>query len=231
FSGLAGREKERMTYKDICLTASELKAIEEHKYYMSKKRGCEVKIEEAIEDFIQNYKSKWESEKQKQDNLEQIEEIKKHKYLRSELEGRDIGDTLAAEEWAQAYAHIWRAEKESLEKNGFLRMFLTVENEKGIHMRPSSAISKLTCQFDCDVYVNKKGMEHFNFILEGKKFINVKSVLGLLALAAVKGEELEFISTGSQAKEALEAISDMYYFKNPGPEDDNRQGSETFECA
>jgi phosphocarrier protein HPr len=219
-----------MSSKEICLTPSELKAIEEHKYFMSKTRGSEVKIEEAIEDFIRNYKSVWEKEKQKRDNLEQMEEIRKHKYLRSLKEGYDIGEITAAVEWSEMYAHIWRAEKESLEKNGFIKEFLVVRNEKGLHMRPSSAIAKLTCQFDCDVYVSKEKMEYYNFLLDGKGYINVKSVLGLLALAAVRGEVLEFIATGSQAKEALDAIANMYYFKESGI-DEESQGPEACDCA
>src|SRR5664280_639883 len=98
------------------LTAAELKAIEEHKYYLSQRRGAEVTIEEASADFLQNFADDWRQEKLRRDNLEQREEIEKHKYLRSLEEGRDIGRSSAAEEWCQKYAHIWRAERESLKK-------------------------------------------------------------------------------------------------------------------
>ena len=50
-------------------------------------------------------------------------------------------------------------------------------------------------------------MEYFNFILQGKKYLNVKSVLCLLTVKAEKGERLEFIATGPQAKTALESIA------------------------
>jgi phosphotransferase system HPr-like phosphotransfer protein len=49
-------------------------------------------------------------------------------------------------------------------------------------------------------------MEYYNFVLNGKEYLNVKSVLSLLQLDAAKGEELEFIATGAQAKEALAAV-------------------------
>jgi hypothetical protein len=41
------------------LTAAELKAIEEHKYYLSQQRGTEVSIEEAIDDFVQHIAEDW----------------------------------------------------------------------------------------------------------------------------------------------------------------------------
>jgi len=78
------------------LTAAELKAIEEHKYYLSQQRGTEVSIEEAIEDFVQHFAEDWRQEKLRRDNLEQRDEIEKHKYLRSMAEGRDIGRSSAA---------------------------------------------------------------------------------------------------------------------------------------
>ena len=192
--------------KEIDLSPAELKAIEEHKYFMSQKQGCEVSIEEAIEDFINHYKDRWLKEKQRRENFEQIEEIKKYMHTRSQETGHEISENDAAEEWMDMYAHIWRQEKESLEKNGFLIAQVVVQNEKGLHMRPSSTLATLTSRFDCDVYVNKEGMEHYNFILKGKKYMNVKSVLGILTLAACKGEALEFIATGREAEKALQAI-------------------------
>lgn len=125
------------------LTAAELKAIEEHKYYLSQRRGTEVTIEEAIADFVQNYAADWRNEKLRRDNQEQRQEIEKHKYLRSLQEGRDIGKTSAAEEWCQKYAHIWRAEHESLERNGFKRVLVTIQNKDGLHLRPASAVAGL----------------------------------------------------------------------------------------
>ncbi|MBN1696410.1 MAG: HPr family phosphocarrier protein [Spirochaetales bacterium] len=198
-----------MDIKEIDITPAELKAIEEHKYYMSQRQNREVTIEEAIEDFIRHYKEAWIKEKQKNENLEQIEEIKKYMHMRSEEMGQTIGELTAAEEWRTQYAHIWRAEKESLEKNGFAKINVIVQNEKGLHMRPSSTLAVLTSRYDCDVYVHKDGMEHYNFVLNGQKYMNVKSVLGVLTLAACKGEKLEFIATGREAKEALEAIEEF----------------------
>src|SRR6266478_5662726 len=125
-----------MSSPAINLTAAELKAIEEHKYFLSRERNTEVTIEEAIADFVQNVAEDWRREKLRRDNEDQRREIEKHKYLRSREEGRDIGRRPAAEEWCQKYAHIWRAERESLKQNGFQRVRVIVQNQDGLHLRP-----------------------------------------------------------------------------------------------
>jgi phosphotransferase system HPr (HPr) family protein len=191
------------------LTAAELKAIEEHKYYLSQQRGVEVAIEEAIDDFVRHYAEDWQQEKLRRDNLEQRQEIEKHKYLRSLAEGRDIGRSSAAEEWCQKYAHIWRTERESLERNGFKRVLVTIHNKEGLHLRPVSAVASLAAKFDCDVYVHKEAMPYYNFLLEGRPYMNVRSILGLLSTGTALGDTLEFIATGSQAEQALTALTEL----------------------
>jgi phosphocarrier protein HPr len=195
-----------MDVRKIDLIPSELAAIEEHKYFMSVKESREVSIEEAIEDFIEKWRSGWLREKQQRDNEEQIREIERHKWFRSREAGYDIGSRTASEEWIGKYAHIWREEKESLQAHGFLEVRLVVENEEGIHVRPASKLAEIALSHDCDMYVHRDGMEYYNFVLNGKEYLNVKSVLSLLQLDAAKGEEIEFIATGAQAAEALVTV-------------------------
>jgi phosphotransferase system HPr-like phosphotransfer protein len=52
-------------------------------------------------------------------------------------------------------------------------------------------------------------MDYYNFVLNGKEYLNVKSVLSILQFDAAKGEELEFIATGVQAGEALEEVKHL----------------------
>lgn len=203
------------TYQ-LCLTPAELKAIEEHKYFMSVRLNREVGIEEAIKDFVDNHSENWKKSKQKEDNEAQFKEIQKHKYLRSCEMGYDIGDIDATEDWVKKYSYEWRMYRESLEKNGFLRTSAIVQNDKGLHLRPTFALSKLASRFDCDVYVHKRHMEYYCFVLDGKEFIDVKSTLALLTVAAIKGEELEFIATGKDAKQALMEIRDFVNNSFPG---------------
>jgi len=198
-----------MDAKKIDLIPSELAAIQTHKYFMSLNEGREVSIEEAIQDFVKKYRADWLREKQRRDNEEQIKEIERHKYFRSREKGYDIGSRTASEEWIGNYAHIWREEKESLQAHGFLQVKLVVENEEGLHIKPASKLAEIARSCDCDMYVHRRGMEYYNFVLNGKEYLNVKSVLSLLQLDATKGEELEFIATGAEAKEALEAVERM----------------------
>ncbi len=204
-----------MSKPAINLTAAELRAIQEHKYFLSENRGVEVTIEEAIADFIENIAADWRRERLRRDNLDQREEIERHKYLRSLQEGHDIGRQSAAEEWCQKYAHIWRAERESLEKNGFQKIQVTVRNPEGMHLRPVSAVATLAAQFDADVYVHKPGMIYYNLVLEGRPYMNVLSILGLLSVGVTLGDSLEFIATGKQAKEALTALTEFLSTEAP----------------
>ncbi len=196
-----------MNVKNINLTPAELQAILEHRRTMSVAHGVPVSLEEAIEHFIEHYEFDWMQEKQRWDLAEQRREIEKHKYLRSEKEGRDIGRARAAEEWCAKYAHIWRAEHESLERNGFLKIDATIQIEQGLHLKPASTLANMAQQYNSEVYMHRPGMDYFNFILQGKEYLNVKSVLCLLTVRAEKGELLEFIATGPQAKAALENIA------------------------
>lgn len=198
-----------MDLKEINLIPSELAAIQEHKYFMSLNEGREVSIEEAMEDFVEKYRADWLREKQRRDSEEQIREIEKHKWVRSNEEGHDIGSRAASEEWIGRYAHIWREEKESLQAHGFLQTRLVVGIEEGLHIKPVSKLAEIALSHDCDMYVHRDGMQFYSFVLNDKGYVNVKSVLSLLQLDAAKGEELEFIATGVQAKEALEAVAHL----------------------
>jgi phosphotransferase system HPr (HPr) family protein len=186
------------------LTPAELKAIEEHKYYMSLAARKAVSIDEAIADFVVKYRADWLREKTRHDNLAQMSEI--------ERAGRDPGGQ-AGEKWLQELAEVWRKERESLEHNGFLRRTLRIENERGLHVRPSGTLVGIAREFDCDIYVHKAGMDRHNFLLDGKPFLNVRSVLvatlDLLGLHAAHGDELEFIAYGRQASDALNRIEQV----------------------
>jgi phosphotransferase system HPr (HPr) family protein len=182
--------------KDI--TAAELRAIQDHKYFMSQKNGKEVTIEEAIADFLDKYMDEWRLDKTRHDNMEQMAKIKEYM-----AKGGDI------EEWTEKYAPVWREERESLEKNGFDRRIITITNERGLHVRPSGTLVAIAKRHDCELYVYREGMEHHNFKLHGKPFMNVKAVLAALDLVSLcvgQGEHLEFMAYGKQAKEALDEI-------------------------
>jgi len=196
-----------MKVEEINLTPAELHAILEHQRVMTLEQGAEVSLEAAIEDFISNCRTQWLNEKQHQDLSAQINEIEKHKYFRSIEEKRDIGKKVAAEEWCAKYARLWRAERESLERNGFLQAKLILGVEKGLHLQPAATIARLARKYNCEVYLHHEKIDYCNFVLQGKKYVNVKTVIGLLSITAAMGDSLEVISSGPQAKEALAEIA------------------------
>jgi len=193
----------------VNLTPSELQAIEEHKYFLSRERGIEVSIEEAIKDFLQRFAEDWRRQKARRDILDQRSEIERHRYLRSQELGRDVGSSAAALEWCEKYASIWRAERESLERNGFRRLSMTVRNPRCLHLRPWSAIAASANRFDCDVYVHRDEMPYWNFTMNRRPFMNVKSVINLLSMGIALGDPLEFLAMGAQAEPALLAMREL----------------------
>ncbi len=195
-----------INFKVQDLTPAELKAIEEHKYYMGLELGCEVSIEQALSDFIKKYREDWLRDKHEKDMQSQKMEIIKHKYFRSQEEGRDIGEDRAVDEWRKKYAKIWRSCCESLEHNDFYSLRVTIPNKKGLHLNPVSTLVSVVKGFDCDVFIHKPGLEHYNFILQGRPFVHIKSVFTLMGVAAIQGDTIEFIAYGREAEIVLERI-------------------------
>lgn len=193
----------------MCLTPAELKAIEDHKYFMSKELNRDVTIEEAIQDFFERYLEQWKRTKQKEDNFAQINEIERHKFLKSQERGYDVGYKEATEEWVVKYAPDWRAHRESLERNGFISMSAQIKILKGLHVRPTFALSGLACSYDCDIYLHKDNMECYCFILNDKEYVDVKDPINILTLAALYKDWLEFIATGKESVQALAAIKEL----------------------
>lgn len=196
-----------MNVKDINLSPAELQAILEHQRVMTLAQGAEVSIERAIEDFMSHCRVEWLRDKQHRDNVDQIQEIEKHKYFRSIEEQHDIGKKMAAEEWCSKYARLWRAERESLERNGFLQARVVMQTDKGLHLQPAATLARMAQKYDCEVYLHHDRIDFFNFVLQGKKYLNIKSVLGLIALTAARGDVLEIVGMGPQAKDAIEEIA------------------------
>jgi phosphotransferase system HPr (HPr) family protein len=75
---------------------------------------------------------------------------------------------------------------------------LIVQNETGIHARPASEFVKKANEYESEIMVVK-----------GEKKANAKSILGLLGLAAAKGDELTIIVDGEDEQSALSAIAEL----------------------
>jgi len=191
------------------LTPPELNAVLKHLEEMEKSEQRKILFEEALADWMKSISKAWERSKFNEDMEAQRKEIEKHRWIESEKAGKDIGASKAAEDWIANYAPIWRKERESLERNGWEYVHVIVGLEKGLHMQPSSTLANIASGFKCQVYVHRDGMEVYNFLLNGEKYTNVKSLMGLLTLGATCGDKLVFIASGPQARKALEAIAEF----------------------
>ncbi|MCO6523937.1 MAG: fused PTS fructose transporter subunit IIA/HPr protein [Candidatus Schmidhempelia sp.] len=73
-----------------------------------------------------------------------------------------------------------------------------VLNSHGLHTRPSTVLIKLIKGFNCSVTVTN---------LDGSKTpVNATSLMKVVALGAKKGHRLQFVATGDDAQQVLDAI-------------------------
>lgn len=82
--------------------------------------------------------------------------------------------------------------------NNVLTAELEIQNKKGLHARAAAAFVKTIAPFDCEVEVERIGQT-----------VNGCSIMGLMMLAASKGTTIKVNCSGAQAKEALQAITDL----------------------
>jgi phosphocarrier protein HPr len=73
---------------------------------------------------------------------------------------------------------------------------LTVLNDLGFHARAAGRFVKEAAGFNCDIWLAK-----------GVNKVNGKSIMGILTLAAAKGERIIIEADGADEKEALDVLS------------------------
>ena len=75
-----------------------------------------------------------------------------------------------------------------------------VENSQGIHARPAAMIAKVAHAYpDTEI----------NLIVQGRA-TNAKSVMNLMLLAVNHGEQLQLKVAGPSAKEAMQALKEIF---------------------
>jgi phosphocarrier protein len=84
---------------------------------------------------------------------------------------------------------------------------LTIINRKGLHARASARFVRIAECFDAKVTVMRDGQT-----------VNGDSIMGLMMLGAGPGSTILVQATGRQAREALDAISELV---NSGFDEDN----------
>ena len=74
----------------------------------------------------------------------------------------------------------------------------TIVNKNGMHARPAAQFVKQACQFQCDVLVEKDDEQ-----------VNGKSIMGLMMLAAARGEKIKIITEGADAESAMTTLGGL----------------------
>lgn len=76
-----------------------------------------------------------------------------------------------------------------------VRVKYTIKNEEGLHARPASDFCKTASKFKCSIKVIKDGEE-----------FEAKSMLMVLCIGAVKGDEIELVADGEDEQQAIDAL-------------------------
>ncbi len=74
----------------------------------------------------------------------------------------------------------------------------TVANRLGLHARPAAELVKIAYRFESDIQIAKDGT-----------WVNAKSILGVMTLAAERGSELSIKAEGPDADAAVAAIAEL----------------------
>lgn len=78
---------------------------------------------------------------------------------------------------------------------------MTVNIPKGLDVRPVAVLVQVANQYESSIYVE----------IQEKK-VNAKSIMGMMSLALVQGEEITIIANGPDEQDAVNAI-DKYISK------------------
>ncbi len=74
----------------------------------------------------------------------------------------------------------------------------TILNKLGIHARPAAQFVQIASKHRSEVWVEKDGEE-----------VNGKSIMGLMMLAAGHGSKVTITASGTDEKEAMEALEKL----------------------
>jgi phosphocarrier protein HPr len=75
---------------------------------------------------------------------------------------------------------------------------VTITNPTGLHLQPAGKLCELAVRYKAEIRYH-----------HGSTFGNAKSLLGVLGACIKCGDEVEFICSGDDEEEALQAIVDV----------------------
>ena len=73
-----------------------------------------------------------------------------------------------------------------------------IVNKMGLHARPATQLAQLAGKYDAEISLQ-----------QGDKSTSATSVLGLMLLESHQGKEVTVVAQGSEAQEALDAITSL----------------------
>lgn len=79
-----------------------------------------------------------------------------------------------------------------------VRRTFEIQNRLGLHARAAVQVVELAKRYDAELTICKDG-----------QLVNGKSIIGLMMLAAAKGQQIEVSADGPEASEVLEALGDL----------------------
>ncbi|MES2506756.1 MAG: HPr family phosphocarrier protein [Verrucomicrobiota bacterium] len=75
---------------------------------------------------------------------------------------------------------------------------LTIRNKMGMHARPAAQFVKRASKYKCDIWVEKD-----------EEPVNGKSIMGLMMLAAGRGEVIKLTTEGVDAEAAMADLEEL----------------------
>lgn len=75
---------------------------------------------------------------------------------------------------------------------------IVIKNRLGLHARPAALFVQIANKFDCDITVKK-----------GKQEVNGKSIMGIMMLAAGKGDTIHIKADGNGAEKAISELDQL----------------------
>lgn len=75
---------------------------------------------------------------------------------------------------------------------------IIIKNETGLHARPAMEVVKEALKFKSDVFLIKNGNS-----------VNAKSIVGIMSMGCVKGDEITVKASGEDENEAVASLIDL----------------------
>ncbi|OON95208.1 MAG: PTS sugar transporter subunit IIA [Epulopiscium sp. Nele67-Bin005] len=85
---------------------------------------------------------------------------------------------------------------------------ITLQLKNGLEARPAALFVQLASRFDSQIIVNVS-----------EKQANAKSIMGIMSLGTIKGEEIELSVSGNDEEQAMNALADFLNSEEPALED------------